>query len=223
MTQTWENLLFAHWPISPDAMRQVVPPTLELDTYDGKAWLGIVPFDITNFRPRSFPRIRGTSRFAELNVRTYVMVDGKPGVYFFSLDAANIPAVIGARIWFSLPYFFATMSIQRLDNWAHYSHRRLAKPAAEWRGSYHPTGPITPAAPGSLDEWLTERYALYAVTARKHVLRGEIHHLRWPLQPAELQLKVNKMAVPVRLPDVPPLLHYAHRLDVLMWPPYRVV
>src|SRR5947207_7616312 len=100
MTQTWDNLLFAHWPISPDAMRQVVPPALELDTYDGKAWLGIVPFEITDFRPRSFPGIPGLSTFPEINVRTYVTLGGKPGVYFFSLDAANLPAVIGAWMWF---------------------------------------------------------------------------------------------------------------------------
>jgi hypothetical protein len=224
MTQTWDNLLFAHWPIDPAAMRRVVPSVLDLDLYDGKAWIGIVPFDIPVFRPRFFPNIPPLTAFPELNVRTYVTKNGKGGIYFFSLDAAHILAVIGARIWFSLPYFFAQMAVKKQGDNIHYIHRRThpGAPPGEWRADYGPTGPVQYAAPGSLDEWLTERYCLYAVNRAQQIIVGEIHHVRWPLQPAQLTEEVNHIALPVSLPDTTPLLHYSAHQETLVWPPYRL-
>src|SRR5258708_2809423 len=115
MTQNWDDLLFAHWSVPVEAMRQVVPAVLPLDTYDGKAWIGVVPFGISSFRPRWVPPIPGLSYFPELNVRTYVTVQDKPGVYFFSLDTNSPPSVVGARLWYRLPYFLARQSMRSKD------------------------------------------------------------------------------------------------------------
>jgi hypothetical protein len=229
MTQRWENLLFAHWPLPADALRPLVPAVLELDTYEGQAWVGVVPFDITVFRLRFVPLMPLMSAFLELNVRTYVKFNGKLGVYFFSLDAASLAAVLGARIWFHLPYFEARMTLKHVNGQIHYASHRVRRtysgaPPADFGAAYRPTGDVMRAETGSLAAWLTERYCLYAVDQHENVLCGEIHHIPWPLQPAEATIAVNTMTMPpgIRLPDIPPLLHFARRLDVLLWPPYRV-
>jgi uncharacterized protein len=229
MTQRWENLLFAHWPLRADTLRPLVPAMLELDTYEGQVWVGVVPFDITVFRPRMLPLMPLMSAFLELNVRTYVKFNGKPGVYFFSLDAASLAAVVGARIWFNLPYFEARMTLQHKDGQIHYTSHRLRRaysgaPPADFGAAYQPTGDVMRAEAGSLAAWLTERYCLYAVAHQQKVYCGEIHHVPWPLQTAEATIVVNTMTLPpgIRLPDIPPLLHFARRLDVLLWPPYQV-
>jgi len=223
MTQTWEDLLFAHWPIDPDELRRVIPAPLTLDTYEGQAWIGIVPFNITAFRPRWLPSIPRITTFPELNVRTYVVVGDKPGVYFFSLDAANWPAVIGARLWFHLPYVFAQMSVRHNVDWVVYDSVRKDRsaPPGAFHASYIINGHLNYAPPGSLPHWLTERYCLYAVGPRNQVIRGEIHHAKWPLQPATAKIEVNTLPLPggLRLPNVPPLLHFAKKIDVAMWPP----
>src|ERR1700758_2464987 len=110
MMQTWHDLLFAHWPIRQEQLRPLVPPQLPLDTFDGQCWVGVVPFWMSGVRARGVPPLPGLARFPELNVRTYVAYKDKPGVYFFSLDAANFPAVWAARTFFHLPYFYARMS-----------------------------------------------------------------------------------------------------------------
>jgi uncharacterized protein len=227
--QRWHGLLFAHWSLPPAAVRAAVPDALSLDTYEGQAWLGIVPFVLTGLRLRGLPPLPGLSAFPECNVRTYVTLDGKPGVYFFSLDAANPLAVAGARL-LHLPYYVAAMAARRgADGWVDYASRRL-RPAwsegapAVFRGRYRPVGPVAPAAPGTLAHWLTERYCLYTADRWGRVTRLEIHHPPWPLQPAEADLTTNTMTVPigVTLPGAPPLLHYAHRQDVVGWTPERL-
>jgi uncharacterized protein YqjF (DUF2071 family) len=146
-------------------------------------------------------------------------------VFFFSLDAANRVAVQTARLTFHLPYFWARMALREQAGWMHYSSHRIHRgaPRADFVGRYRPTGSVAPAAPGSLARWLTERYALYAVDRRGRVFRGDIHHLPWPLQPAEVEIERNTMVQPygLTLPDTPPLLHFARRLDVLVWAPQR--
>lgn len=225
MTQTWDDLLFAHWPIAAEDMRRLIPAELTLDTYEGQAWVGIVPFKINAFRPRFIPALPWLSSFLELNLRTYVIVGDKPGVYFFSLDAARLLAVIGARIGFHLPYFWARLRADK-NKWIRYSSRRIhfGGSPADLDCTYRPTGDVFLAEPGSLARWLTERYCLYALDARHNVYRAEIHHLQWPLQPAEMQIHANTLAAAhgVRLPETPPLLHYARRLQVLFWPPVRL-
>ncbi len=227
MRQTWHDLLFAHWPIAPAAMRRAVPAALDLDTFDGQAWIGVVPFGMRDVRPRLAPSVPWLSHFLELNVRTYVRAPGgQPGVYFFSLDAANPIAVAIARRWYRLPYFNARMSMRRAGDWIEYRSVRTHRGAAPatFFGRYRPAGPVYRAQRGALDHWLTERYCLYAVGPKGEVYRGEIHHAPWPLQPAEAEIHVNTMTLPpaIDLPSARPRLHFARRIDTIEWALTRV-
>jgi uncharacterized protein YqjF (DUF2071 family) len=174
-------------------------------------------------RPRMSPSIPGLSAFPELNVRTYVRRGDAPGVWFFSLDAANPLAVRGARYLFHLPYMDADMDCAADGEWVDYHSRRTHRgaPAALFRARYRPTGPAYASAPGGIEHWLTERYCLYAANRRGEIWRGDIHHLPWPLQPAEAEVAANRMAdqIQLLLPAAPALLHFARRLDVAAWAP----
>lgn len=221
MTQAWNHLLFAHWSLPADVMRRHVPLSLDLDLYKGKAWLAVTPFFLNDLAPRLGPAFPGLSEFPELNVRTYVTYRGVPGVFFFSLDAGSWPAVIGARLGFGLPYFRANMTIERSgDEVAYRSRRRGSGRATQFLARYRPTSAVRTSAPGSLEYFLTERYCLYAIRG-KSVWRAHIHHKPWPLQAASAQIEVNTMAdaAGIELPATPPLLHFAHRIEVLVWPP----
>ncbi len=222
MAQTWHDLLFAHWPIDPRDLRPLVPPRLPLDLCQGRCWIGVVPFWMSHIHARFVPPLPGLSRFPELNVRTYVTLEGKPGVYFFSLDAANLPAVWAARTFYRLPYFYARMSAGTQNDWVAYESRRHRE-GAEFRGRYRPTGPVKLRAPGTLEHWLSERYCLYTV-ADDGVYRAEIHHEQWPLQDAEAELEINTVAAAAGIPPLQgaPLLHFSRRLEVLIWPLRRV-
>jgi hypothetical protein len=218
MIQTWHDLLFAHWPLPPAVMRPLIPPQLALDTFDGECWVGVVPFYMSGIHAHGLPPLPGVSRFPELNVRTYVTYGGQPGVYFFSLDAANLPAVWTARAFYHLPYFYAEMSCADRSGIIHYSSRRR-RAHAVFRGTYGPVSPAQLLHKGSIGHWLTERYCLYT-TYGDQVYRGEIHHSPWPLQNADADLEINTVAAAARipLPNSTPLLHFARRLDVLIWP-----
>lgn len=220
--QIWHDLLFAHWPVPPDILRPLVPAQLPLDTYQGQCWVGVVPFHMSGVRPRGVPPLPGLSAFPELNVRTYVSLQNKPGVYFFSLDAANVPAVWAARALYHLPYFYAHMKAGVRGDDVTYSSARFLTPA-ELKAKYRPVRPVELRAPDSLDSWLTERYCLYTVW-RNRVYRGDIHHARWPLQDAEAEIERSTMATAagIKLPDTRPLLHFSKRQDVLIWPLQRV-
>ena len=227
MAMEWHDLLFMHWPLRPELLRPWLPPGLELETWEGWAWLGVVPFMMRGVRPRLAPTVGGLSRFPELNVRTYVTLGGRPGVWFFSLDAASRLAVRAARYGFHLPYFDATMACAPAGDAVRYSSLRTHHGAApaSLRATYGPTGPAYRSAPGSLEHWLTERYCLYAANRRGQIWRGEVQHPPWPLQPAELELEQNQMAAQLRLmlPPSPALLHFSRRLDVVAWAPERVL
>jgi uncharacterized protein YqjF (DUF2071 family) len=218
MAQTWHDLLFAHWPLAPEALRPLVPAQLLLDTFDGRCWVGVVPFHMSGIRVRGLPALPGLSRFPELNVRTYVTLDGKPGVYFFSLDAANLPAVWAARRFYRLPYFHARMSVEVNRQRIGYDSSRY-RGDAEFRGHYQPVGEAGVREKGRLEHWLTERYCLYTVAAG-HGYRAEIHHRQWPLQDAEAEIEMNTVALAagIALPQSRPLLHFARKLEVLIWP-----
>jgi uncharacterized protein len=222
MRQVWNDLLFAHWPLPPEVIRPFIPPQFDLDTFDGQAWLGVVPFHMTGVRVRGLTPIPFTSHFAELNVRTYVSYGGRPGVIFFSLDAASPLAVMAARHWFYLPYFNARMPFRVKGDNVTYSSQRTHRgaPPAEFTATYAPTGPVFLAQSGTLEDWLTARYCLFTVDPRHRVLRGEIHHQPWPLQPAQAAITANTMAqaAGLTLPDKEPLLYFSKRLDVLIWP-----
>ncbi len=225
MTQVWRKLLFAHWPLPTEALRPLLPEGLTLDTYDGQAWLGIIPFLMDSVRFRWLPGIPSTTRFAEINVRTYVTADDKPGIFFLSLDANSLLAIIGARVTYALPYYRARFAITTREEAIDYRCERVDKTPdgatspATFAAHYKPTGPAQLARRGSLEDWLTARYCLYTLR-RSHLLRGEVHHAPWLLQPAEADIIRNTMTEPagVHLPVRPPLLHYSELLEVLVWP-----
>jgi hypothetical protein len=194
---------------------------LEIDRFDGQAWIGIVPFRMGNVRPRGIPPLPGTSAFPELNVRTYVTHTGRPGVWFFSLDAASKLAVRGARTLWHLPYFDARMSIESTGGQSHYRSTRThanAKPATLIM-TYRPTGPAFASKEGTLDHFLTNRLCLYSTSRAGRIYRGDIDHPPWPLQPAEAEIEENTMTdqLDMKLPAIAPILHYAQRLDVKGW------
>jgi uncharacterized protein YqjF (DUF2071 family) len=219
--QQWHNLLFAHWRVAHEALRPLIPPVLEIDTYGNDAWLGVVPFEMQGVRFRWLPPIPTASRFSELNVRTYVRFADRPGVWFFSLDAASALAVIGGRNAFHLPYFRARMSCAESSGTINYASRRTHAnaPSADFQASYRPTGSPFHAQPGSLEHFLAERYCLYATDRSGNLLRSEIQHPPWPLRSADAQIAKNTMAssLPLLL-GKPDQLHFSQRQDVVVWP-----
>jgi uncharacterized protein YqjF (DUF2071 family) len=223
MSQTWNDLLFAHWPVDPGVLRALVPSAFELDVFDGSGWVGVVPFHMTNVAPRLVPALPWVSAFPELNVRTYVHVADKPGVYFFSLDAGNPVAVGAARTLLNLPYFTADMQVEA-DGDVTYRSRRSSPPHPEFAATYRGLGRPRPPAPGTLEHFLTERYCLYAVNHLRVGYRLDIHHPPWPLEPASAEITANTMAdaAGIRLPGTPPLLHFAKRQDMVCWAPETI-
>ncbi|MDX6380227.1 MAG: uncharacterized protein QOI57_1251 [Rubrobacteraceae bacterium] len=228
----WHDLLFMHWPVPESWLRPLIPPSLELDTFDGSAWLGVVPFRMEDVSPRFVPAVPWLSSFPELNLRTYVTHRDKPGIWFFSLDAHNPIAVRLARASFGLPYFDAEMSCKVYGEEVRYESVRTHKgaPPARFVASYRPVGESFDSRPGTLENFLTERYCLYSAGAANrasgsgHVRRGDIHHRLWPLQRAEVEVEKLEMTaqIGVTLPDTELTLHYARRLDVVAWPPRSI-
>jgi uncharacterized protein YqjF (DUF2071 family) len=217
--------LFAHWAVPPETLRPLVPAGFEIDVFDNRAWIGIVPFYMTNVAPRFVPALPWVSEFPELNVRTYVRVGDRPGVYFFSLDAGSALAVYTARTLLNLPYHSASMTVTPgADGIVYESRRDAVGPPAEFRAVYRPTGDVFTPARGSLEYFLTERYCLYHVTRRGRPYRLDIHHPPWPLQPAQVEFVRNTMAEvnDLALPTEPPLLHFSLRQDMVAWPPAGV-
>jgi uncharacterized protein len=226
MGMTWRDLLFMHWPVEVDDLRPLVPPSLSIDTFDGSAWLGVVPFDMTGVRPHFFPAVPGLSNFPEINLRTYVTARDRPGVWFFSLDAHSRLAVRLARATFHLPYYDAEMSCETSNDEVHYRSVRTHKgaPPAEFEARYRPVGEPFESGRDTIDNFLTERYCLYSADRMGVVRRGEVHHRLWPLQPAEAEVGTLEMTrqVGLALPDTAPILHFSRRLDVLAWLPRRI-
>lgn len=224
LAMRWHDLAFLHWPVDPAVLRAGIPAGLEVDTFDGRAWLGVVPFRMSGVRPRVVPAVPGVSAFPELNVRTYVSAEGKPGVWFYSLDVTKRLAVVLARTFFHLPYNRARMAVGDDGDWIDYSSARVeGGETLELDARYRPAGPCD-ASDGSLDAWLTERYCLYAADAAGRVFRGDIHHERWPLERAEVEIRRNTMLAPFGS-DVgrgEPIAHFARDLDVVAWGLRRV-
>ncbi|MEM9703323.1 MAG: DUF2071 domain-containing protein [Planctomycetota bacterium] len=186
--QKWRHLTFLHWRVEPHIVAEKLPDGLELDTFDGAAWIGLVPFLMDGVRPWWAPAAPGVSRFPETNVRTYVTstnAEGvtEPGVYFFSLDAAKWPAVLIARSVWRLPYFRSSMSVERTGDRVEYRSRRIwpGPKAAGGRIGVVAEGPPSAAEPGTLDHFLAERYLLFT-SARGRILRGQVHHEPYPLR-----------------------------------------
>jgi uncharacterized protein len=221
MRMTWSELLFAHWPVEPSKLASSLPEGIELDTREGMAWIGVVPFLMSDIAPRCCPSIPKLSRFLELNVRTYVVHDGKPGVWFYSLDAANKIAVRVARATFNLPYMDAVMSMERDDTQAlKYQSKRFHRdePPAVFDASYRPLGEPFFAQVGTLEHWLTARYCLYSADRKGNLYRGEINHEPWTLAAATWDVRQNTMckSLGIDLSDDPHLL-YANPIAVRAW------
>ncbi|MGZ8698153.1 MAG: YqjF family protein [Gaiellaceae bacterium] len=214
--QTWDELLFAHWRVEPDELFPLLPEQVALDLHEDEAWLGITPFRITGLRLHGLPPIPVLSSFPEVNVRTYVSHEGKPGIWFFSLDADSPWAVEAARLVYRLPYHRARVEVSRRGDWIDYASSR---DGASLDLSYRPTGPVVPPQPGTVEHFLTERYCLYTEDDGR-LYRADIHHLPWPLQTAEAEVRETTIA-PVTL-EGEPLLHYSERQDVVIWPLERV-
>jgi len=224
---SWHDLLFMHWPVPKEALRPLIPPALEVDTFDGHAWIGVVPFRMTGVRPRFLPSVPALSDFPEINLRTYVTAGDRPGVWFFSLDAHNKVAVRLARASYGLPYFDARMSCEtEPDGTVAYRSERTHKGAAPARfvARYRPTGELPGSRPGTVEHFLTERYCLYSAGRGGRVRRGEIHHELWPLRGAAVEVEELEMTgqIGLKLPDSQPLLHFSERLDVYAWLPKGV-
>lgn len=226
----WERLLFAHWPLPAETLSGRIPAGLVLDTFDGTAWLGIVPFRMARVGPLGWPMPGRLGRFGELNVRTYVRPnspeDGPPGVWFLSLDAENPYVVAGGRAVFHVPYLRARIRIGEDGETADYRLRRThadARPA-RFHARYRSTGPSSPAIPGSLDDWLTARFAVYAADRDGRVLRGDIRHEPWQLSPAAWELREETLlqAHGLQRPDDPPRLLVAKPVEVASAWPVRV-
>ena len=180
----------------------------------------MTPFVVRGLRPHGVPPVPVLSSFPELNVRTYVTVGGRPGIHFLSLDAASRPAVTAARRAYRLPYFHARMKASRAGDDIAYRSERISSdgPPAEFEATYGPAGPRLDVVDGSLERWLAERYCLYTLDAEGRVMRGEIHHPPWPLQPAHAEIARNTMAEPVGIElGGEPLLHFSRRQDTVIW------
>lgn len=225
MRQWWGKLLFMHWPIDEDLLRPLIPTRLTIDTIDGRAWIGIVPFTMWGVRPSLIPPIPGLSAFHELNVRTYVHYDGVPGVWFFSLDANSAPAVWAARTFVHLPYFNAQINLEQDGSIIKYASTRTrhGAPSAMLDATWTIRDAFEQATPDSLSFFLTERYCLYAAR-RDHLFRMRVFHKPWPLRQATLSAYSSTMIEAMGLPSPKgePLLHYAEELKVDIWPMKRV-
>ncbi len=253
-SQSWNDLLFAHFAIDPPTLRRLVPEALTLDLYDGVAWLTISSCSASHVRPSGVPPLPGISFFPQVNLRTYVTLQAgqekpghdktgqeKPGLYYFSVDAANLSAVWLARIFFRMPYWHAAIQLSGSTIHApnaeahnpeersiHFRSSRLHGPAAtngpaKFDVSYTPEGEPERTRRGTLDEFLTERYCVY-LWNRGRCYRAEIHHQPWALQRTSVNLRANSMAEPLglTLPLKPELCHFSRSLKMLAWAPERV-
>lgn len=220
MGQSWERLLFAHWRIDEARLRRLVPPQIPIDTFDGSAWIGVTPFVVGGLGCRFLPPLPGTARFPEINVRTYATIEDRPGIYFLSLDVPNVLAIAAARRTYRLPYFRSKIEVRQADGGVSHRSRRVdpAGTPVECVMEYGATGPGRAAPAGSFEYWASERYCVYTLNDRMSVLRGDIHHPPWNIQPAQATIASNSMGRQLGSDlQEQPVLHYARRQDVVFW------
>ncbi|PHS17664.1 MAG: hypothetical protein COA78_02765 [Blastopirellula sp.] len=224
--QSWVDLAFAHWPVDVEQIRPLIPAKLEIDTFDGTAWIGLVPFRMSGVMRRPLPDMPWVSAFPELNVRTYVTYRNKPGVWFFSLDAPNPLAIWAAKKWFHLPYYRSTISIRQNGDQYQYNSQRSGneKTPANFKATYGPTSDVYHSKPGTLEHWLTERYCLYAQAPSGVISCTEVHHPPWPLQKCEMQIEENSLceSIGLKLDEPPHALHFSQGVDTVVWQPGNV-
>ncbi len=231
MTQRWNDLLFAHWPVPAAQVAALLPDCMQVDTFQGSAWLGVVPFWMDRVKVRGLPAVPGARSFPELNLRTYVrdQYTGTRGVYFFSLDASNLLGVAVARAFYHLPYYWAQMRLEQRSEreFSFYSRRHWSNRPVVFKARYRGLGPtrkLAESRSGTLEYFLTERYCLFTRSRAGEPVRANLHHIPWPLEEAEAEIEQNDLAeaIGIRLPDQEPVLHYSRRLAVYIWPPELV-
>jgi len=227
VNQRWNDLLFAHWPIPAETLASLLPEGLEADTYQGSAWLGVVPFWLDRIRIRGVPPVPGIRNFPDINLRTYVrdQYTGTPGVYCFSFDASNLLAIAVARTLFHLPYYWSEMQFEQRSEreFAFSSSRRFARGKVVFNARYRGLGPTRRTiehSAGSFEYFFSERYYLFSANRAGQPIRAHLHHVPWPLEDAEAEIDRNDLAaaIGIKLPDIEPILHYSRRLAVYVWP-----
>ncbi|WP_082232190.1 YqjF family protein [Halobacillus massiliensis] len=217
-SQRWDHTLFMHHSVKNEALTPLLPEGLELDTYNGKAWITVLPFLVSGMHFRLTPKIPYLHHFLELNVRTYVKRNGLPGIYFFSLDAEKLLDVLGARMT-TLPYYYADMRMHRNEDSFHYYSRRRGKSGAFLEGSWQIGAEAYYPEKGSLASWLVERYYLFT-PIRNEIYTVGVHHLPWSLQDAEGHFETHNLlpVSPSSLSGGQMLFHYAESRRVVFWP-----
>ena len=219
MQQIWKDLLFLHYKVPYELLRAFVPTSLKLDQYKGETWISISPFKMRKVRLRWFPPIPTAYNFLELNLRTYVKYNGRPGIYFFSLDTSSTIAAIAARAAF-LPYYRAAMYIKYQHDRFYFDSHRKSKTRAALKVTYAPHSEKFISKEGTLDHWLVERYCLFQEALGKRVITIDIHHLPWELQKANAEISENTLteSIGFTIPDQQPIIHFAKHQKVLVWP-----
>lgn len=227
LTQRWNDLLFAHWPIPAAKLAALLPDWLEVDSFEGFAWLSAVPFWLDRIKIRGIPQVPGIRSFPDLNLRTYVrdQFTRTPGIYSFSLDASSLMAVLAARAFYHLPYYWANMRLEERSEreFAFYSRRRFANREVVFNARYRGLGPTSRLAEhhrGSFEYFVTQRNCLFSVDRTGQPVRNSLHYVPWPLEEAEAEIERNDLAssIGLTLPNVEPILHYSRRLAVYIWP-----
>jgi len=236
VSQSWDNILLAHFALAPATLRPFVPDGFTLDLYDGVAWLTVSPFCATHVRPSGIPPLPGFSFFSQLNLRTYVTLEGKSGIFYLSVDVASLSAVWFARIFFRMQYWHAAIRFSRNNSGVDdsvartmsFRASRLRGPAAckgpaEFEVMYRPEGDPEPVHRATLEEFLTERYCIYSWNRGKYY-RTEVHHQPWSLQPASVELQANTLAEPFgfALPARPDLCYFSPSVKMLVWAPESI-
>ena len=214
--QSWLDLAFLHYRADADALAAMLPAGLRLQRFDGSAWVGLVPFRMAGVMRRPLPHVPLFSTFPELNLRTYVESGGKPGVWFFSLDAASWPVVFGGRRFYGVPYHWACMRQRIEEGWHHFSSIRRDG-GARFEGRYRPVGEVFHPGPGTFEHWLTERYCLYSSVDGRAIERVEVHHAPWPLQRAEAEIRESDVlsAAGIVPLDREPVAHFSSGVHVV--------
>ncbi|MBB6443954.1 YqjF family protein [Bacillus benzoevorans] len=222
-TQRWEDVLFLHWPVSPDLLTPHLPQSLQLDLYDGTAWIGMVFFQVKGMRPRLLPAVPFISSYLQLNVRTYVTYKGRSGVYFFRLTVDSILACFLAKTWYSLPFMMAEIKMDSQGDDIHMvSKRKIGKFEERMSCSYTPEASVFHTQMNTLDHWLFERYCSWNMR-QGTLLRIDIHHTKWNLQKAAAVIRSNTVTdfLTAKISQNNPIVHYSSAKQALFWPPVK--
>ncbi|MEZ6127776.1 MAG: DUF2071 domain-containing protein [Planctomycetaceae bacterium] len=228
--QTWRNLLFLHWRVTPERIQSLLPEGLTVDTFDGSAWLAVVPFSMERVRPWWSPAVPGISWFLETNVRTYVKHgNGQTGVWFFSLDANHRLAVTVARRFWHLNYVYSQMSLSFGADRLTYSGNRAFSEIGRYEitADIAPSKPLTTAAPGTLEHFLLERYHLFARQPNGRFLCGQVHHEPYQYQPIAnanvTQTLTHAAQCPIAAEHAPDHMAWSPGVNVRVSPLFEVV